>query len=212
MPDNPFCFDERAAGPGPAWCHRLLSWLRDRRLALLVAAGVFQAAVLAAMVAIHAAPLVLGETILLRVEPLDPRDLFRGDYVILAYGISRVPPQGIEGIPSSRQPQGGSNYNYPPREPEEQTVYVSLEPDADGTHWRGTRFSIQRPATGKYICGVYRREYYGPGRLCYGIETFYVSEGSGPKYEQAARTRQLTAEIALTSRGQAKLRGLRIEN
>ena len=51
------------------------------------------------MIAIHACPLVLGERILLKIQPVDPRDLFRGDFVILSYDISRIPEEGIEGIP-----------------------------------------------------------------------------------------------------------------
>jgi len=40
--------------------------------------------VLGGMIALHAAPLWFGETVLLKVEPVDPRGLMRGDYVILS--------------------------------------------------------------------------------------------------------------------------------
>jgi uncharacterized membrane-anchored protein len=208
MSRESFPFEECQSCVGPAWFDCASTWCRERRRALLLAAGVFQLAILAAMVTIHAAPLVVGETILLRVEPIDPRDLFRGDYMTLSYAISRVPPEGITGIPDARREP---NYSGPRREPEERTVYVSLEPDADGRHWHATRFSTQRPATGKFIRGIYRSNSYGPGRLDYGIEAFYVPEGTGGKYEDATRRWHLAAEIALAPWGQAKLRGLRIE-
>ena len=208
MSRESFQFENCRPCVGPAWYDRALTWCRDRRRALLIVTGVFQVTILAAMVAIHAAPLVVGETIVLRVEPVDPRDLFRGDYVTLAYAINRVPPEGITGIPEA---QKEPSYNGPRREPEEQTVYVSLEPEADGRHWHATRFSTQRPATGEFIRGVYRRYVWGPGRLYYGIEAFYVPEGTGRKYEEATRSRHLVAEIALAPWGQAKLRSLRIE-
>jgi uncharacterized membrane-anchored protein len=207
MSRESFPFEDCQPAVGPAWFDRIATWCRDRRRALLIAAGVFQFAILAAMVAIHAAPLVFGETIVLRVEPVDPRDLFRGDYVTLAYTISRVPPAGIAGIPDARTP----GYDRPRWEPEEQVIYASLEPEADGRHWHATKISTERPANGKFIRGVYRRYVYGPSRLYYGIETFYVPEGTGRKYEDAARGRHLVAEIALASWGQATLRGLRIE-
>ena len=70
--------------------------------------------------------------------------------------------------------------------------------------------SVHRPASGKFISGLYRCYPYGPGRLEFGIETFYVPEGTGHRYEDAARQWHLTAEIALAPWGQAKLRGLRI--
>lgn len=190
------------------WFDGLATWCGQRRRGLLCMAGVFQIAVLAAMTAIHATPYFVGETIRLQVEPVDPRDLFRGDYVILSYGINRVPPEGIEGIPDSKP--SDRNY-YRSQAPEEQTVYVRLEPDKDGKLWHSASVSTSRPTSGKYIRGVYRRYYYGPGTLCFGIEAYYVPEGKGRSYEDAARNHKLTAEIVLTSWGQAKLRGLEVE-
>ena len=73
---------------GPAWFNRVARWLRDRERAVLWTTIGFQFAVLAGMIALHAAPLMFGETIRLKVEPVDPRDVMRGDYVILSYDIS----------------------------------------------------------------------------------------------------------------------------
>jgi GDYXXLXY motif protein len=49
------------------------------------------------------------------------------------------------------------------------------------------------------------------GSLQFGIESYYVQEGIGRRYEQAIRDRHLSAELAVTSSGQAALRNLRIE-
>jgi GDYXXLXY motif protein len=38
-----------------------------------------------------------------------------------------------------------------------------------------------------------------------GIESYYVQEGTGHRYEQAIRDRKLSAELAVTSSGQAAL-------
>lgn len=208
MLNNAFQFEQPEPCRGPVWFDRLSTWCGVRRGELLWLAGAFQIAILAAMTAIHATPYVVGETICLRVEPVDPRDLLRGDYVILSYGISRVPPEGIEGIPDSKP---SNTQYYDSREFEEQTVYVRLEPDANGKCWHGTKVSVHEPASGKYIRGIYRRYNYGPGSVSYGIEAFYVPEGDGRRYEAAARSRNLIARIAVTSRGQAKLRGLDVE-
>lgn len=208
MSDNAFQFGESEPCRGPEWFDRLATWCGVRRWELLCMAGAFQIAVLAAMTAIHATPYVVGETICLRVKPVDPRDLFRGDYVILRYDINRVPPEGIEGIHDSKP---SDRYNYRSRAPEEQTVYVRLEPDADGKCWHGVGVSAHRPTSGKYIRGVYRRRHYGSSSLHFGIEAFYVPEGAGRDYEDAARKHSLTAQIVLTSWGQAKLRSLEIE-
>ncbi len=80
------------AWPGPAWVSGALTWVRDRaRPVLLVAAG-FHLLFLVGMIAAESTPLLFGETITLRVRPVDPRDLFRGDYVILNYDINQMQP------------------------------------------------------------------------------------------------------------------------
>ncbi|MCC7145395.1 MAG: GDYXXLXY domain-containing protein [Phycisphaeraceae bacterium] len=55
------------------------------------AGGVICLAILAVMLVIYAWPLWYGQEINIRVvRPVDPRDLFRGDYVILDYQMSRL--------------------------------------------------------------------------------------------------------------------------
>lgn len=73
-------------------------------LVFLGAVG-FQVIVLAAMIGLRLTPLLTGDTILVRVAPVDPRDLFRGDHVVLAYEFSRVPAatEGLPGSPWQRQ-------------------------------------------------------------------------------------------------------------
>ena len=79
------------------------------------------------------------------------------------------------------------------------TVYVTLVPEEDGQHWRAKTFSIERPTSGKFIRGTIG----GWRNIEYGIESFYVQEGQGMKYEQAARDRKLSAEVVVASDGQA---------
>jgi uncharacterized membrane-anchored protein len=69
-----------------------VGWLKARERGVLIAAAAFQVLFLVGMIAERAAPLRSGRTVLLRVVPVDPRDLLRGDYVTLSYEISRVPP------------------------------------------------------------------------------------------------------------------------
>ena len=140
-------------------------------------------------------PLLTGDTVLLRVVPVDPRDMFRGDYVTLSYDISRMPPGRIEGLPAKSSTAVG------------QTVYVTLVPEADGLHFRGAAVSAARPSSGKYIRGTVD----GWNRISFGIESYYVQEGRGHAYEAAVRQGRLSAEVAIAPDGQAALRGLRVE-
>ncbi len=52
---------------------------------------------LAGIVAYRQYWLATGERVLLRTEPVDPRDIFRGDYVRLGYGISTLDLDRLEG-------------------------------------------------------------------------------------------------------------------
>jgi uncharacterized membrane-anchored protein len=64
-----------------------------------------------------------------------------------------------------------------------------------------------KPARGPFLKGQLQRY----GSVKFGIEAYYVQEGTGRVYEHAIRDRKLSAELAVTSSGQAALRALRIE-
>jgi uncharacterized membrane-anchored protein len=162
-----------------------------------LAAGVaLQVLVLVGMVVLRLVPLMTGETVLLRVVPVDPRDLFRGDYVTLGYEFSRTPLERIDGLPGALLSQARGR-----------TVYVSLVQEEDGRHWRAERISVLRPQAGTFIRG----QIGAAGTLEFGIDAFYVQEGRGLDYENAVRDGRLAAEVAVTSSGWAALRALRIE-
>jgi uncharacterized membrane-anchored protein len=176
----------------------LMAWLKGHERLVLLAAVGFQVIVLIAMIGMRLTPLLTADTILVHVAPVDPRDLFRGDYVILSYEFSRV-PNTIEGLPGSHWQHGQEWLG--------RTVYVTLVPEPDGKHWRSEKFSIYQPSSGKYLRG----RIVAPGRLEFGIESYYLQEGKGYQYEEAILIGRLSAEIAVTADGQAALRGLRVE-
>ena len=66
--------------------------------AVILVAVLLQIAVLAAMITRNTVPYIGGQTVLLRVMPVDPRDLMRGDYVTLSYDISRMSPAMTRGM------------------------------------------------------------------------------------------------------------------
>jgi uncharacterized membrane-anchored protein len=184
----------------PGW-ERILAWLRAQERWVLLATVAFQVVVLCSMIASKAAILWSGDVVLLRVVPVDPRDMFRGDYVTLGYEIGRVPPQGVEGlsVPLTRatapQWQG-------------RQVYVTLAPESDGLHYQAGPVSTSSPPRGtRFIAG----KLGDGGRITFGIESYFVQEGKGKAYEAAIREHRLSAEVSLSASGQATLRGLRIE-
>ena len=183
----------------PSRTDGFLAWIKGHERLVLLAAAAFQVIFLVAMIGLHVTPLLAGDTIFVRVVPVDPRDLFRGDYVVLGYDFSRVPPARIDGLEESYGQQEQQWLGLP--------VYVTLVLEPDGKHWRAEKFSISEPTSGKYLRG----RITGPGRLEFGIEAYYLQEGQGATYEEAMRDHRLAAEIAVTADGHAALRGLRIE-
>jgi uncharacterized membrane-anchored protein len=176
-----------------------LGWIKARERRVLVITAVAQLLILLAMIGLRSLPLLTGQTVLVRVVPVDPRDLFRGDYVILSYDFSRVSPQEIEGLPETWR---GKRSQW-----EDRTIYVPLVQDADRVHWKAEKVTAVKPASGPFLKGQMGRY----GSLRFGIESYFVQEGTGRRYEQAIRDRKLSAELAVTSSGQAALRALRID-
>jgi uncharacterized membrane-anchored protein len=169
---------------------QLVSAVKGWEKGVLLAGISLQLVVLLGMTAWRSYALERGDVYYVRVQPVDPRDLFRGDYVILSYAFSRLPTE-LWGDP---QAQPG------------RTIYVELVPEGDGKHWHAGRFGFRPPPHGPYLRG----KIVGSGRIEYGIESFFVQEGKGRRYEEAARRGQLTAEIAVTPDGQAVLRNLHV--
>lgn len=158
---------------------------------LLIAGVAFQLLVLLAMVAIFARPHVDpgSRVVWLKVVPVDPRDLLRGDYVILSYDVSRA-----------------ASGRWGP-EPAGTTVYVALAPDPDGRHYHGDGVSEAPPNDGRPFL---RGTLSGRGLIEFGIESYYVQEGEGLAFEAAARERRLSAEVVIAPDGVAALKRLEV--
>lgn len=170
---------------------------RYERFILLTTVG-FQVLVLLVMSGLSLLPRLSGETILVRVAPVDPRDIFRGDYLLLSYNFSQA-FSGIEGLPGTYWEHEQAWLG--------RTVYVTLVQEPDGKHWRAEKFTIYQPREGRFLRG----RIASAGRLEFGIESYYLQEGTGHKFEEAIRQGRLSAEIVVSADGQAALRGLRIE-
>ncbi|GDY07212.1 hypothetical protein LBMAG52_06980 [Planctomycetia bacterium] len=66
---------------------------------------------------------------------------------------------------------------------------------------------MTRPTTGTYLRGQAGNDQ----RNEFGIGQFFLQEGKGKEYEQAVRECRLSAEIAITADGTAKLKRLVLE-
>lgn len=130
-------------------------------------------------------------TIHLRTVPVDPRDLLRGDFVILRYEISRV---NAEQNPF--QLTGGS-------------VYVVLRREGKFGSIVTIRSSASEAREALPPGGCILRAELRNGELTYDLERFYVAEGTG---RAAPPGGQLVAEVAVRSNGNALIKQLYDEN
>ena len=158
-----------------------------------------------------------GREIVLPVTPVDPRDLFRGDYVILGYAVAQVPgPAGESGkldpgpiVPGKATPAAALR----PRTP----LYATLEQQADGG-WQAVASSRTHPgsvATNQVVLQgrTNERPWSRPGtvQLRYGIESYFVPEGQGRELEKLVRDKKIAAVIAIDAKGRAAIKGLMVD-
>ena len=123
----------------PNWLDRIADRGGRRERTLLVAIVLGQLLVLVAIATLHAAPLVFGQTVVLDTLPVDPRDMFRGDYVTLRYAFSNA-AIGAVGAPSSAGSPPAFAWQ------EDQPAYVPLTHLADG-QWQAGPAQPTPPAT-----------------------------------------------------------------
>ncbi len=175
-------------------------WLNPLLAALLVA-GV-QTAALGYMIESRASILRSGRDVRLKTVPVDPRDLLRGDYVILSYDISRLQPELFKGDT--------------PKQSEEAEVYVRLERQLDG-FWAATEasFAPLSPAGDSVVLRSLPFTYYPSSALSsvnveYGIERFYVPEGEGRTLEEARNAEALSVNIRVDAKGKAQIREIAV--
>lgn len=123
-----------------------------------------------------------GTEIMLKVEPVDPRAFLQGDYVDLAYNISQYEPGFDEH--SGR-------------------VYVLLEKDEDGISQIKKVYDNMEEAR-EQLSGsdevILQGELNGD-RITYGIESFFIEEGTGEWAEENADY----AKVKVGSNGDAIL-------
>lgn len=176
------------------------SWRRSGLLIALVTVAL--TAVLGWMVWDRLALLRTGREVVLPVTPVDPRDLFRGDYVILGYDIAQVP------APAGGDAAALRNGQY---------LYVTLEQTGEGA-WKPITTTTIHPGAaagnrvvlrGRVDRQTWRQPRVGePVRMRYGIESFFVPENTGRDIEALVRDKKISARIAVDAKGRVAIKGL----
>ncbi|MBI2208258.1 GDYXXLXY domain-containing protein [Candidatus Woesearchaeota archaeon] len=125
-------------------------------------------------------PLLTGTTVILKTQPVDPFDIFRGQYMTINYEISNVElPEEIK---------------------EGDNVYVLLK-EGDDKIWHAERVSPNKPDNGVFIKGTARQSWRGL-TVEYGIEQYFFERNA------ELPLRDLDVKAKIGSSGQARIVGL----
>jgi len=170
----------------------------------LAAAFLLQTALLAWLIVDRALLLENGKEIRLAVVPVDPRDLLRGDYVVLRYDISRLTTDEVE---------GDNDFGY--YEP----IYVSLDETADG--WAAASIHRARPKAGIFLRGTVENSFSPETckitspceelQIVYDLEQFFVPEGRGRELETLRNDQRMSVDVAVADDGRAALKRLLVD-
>lgn len=129
-------------------------------------------------------PLWFGTPVILRTTPVDPRSLFRGNYVRLNYDISNI-DEGMTDDLFKHNEVG----------------YVTLK-EEDGV-FIATGLHKERPDSGVYIRGRIK-SLWGSYFMKYGIEAYFMPKEKALKAERCVR-QGASAEIYLLGSGKAAI-------
>ncbi|MEI9401171.1 GDYXXLXY domain-containing protein [Mesorhizobium argentiipisi] len=157
------------------------------------------------IIAGRAAILRNGKEVLLKVQPVDPRDLLRGDYISLNNNISRIPVKLIANVPQSKFSS------------DDTSIVVRLKKGADGYWQPAAAWFGQAPAPagpdeadigGRVAEGWDLRDPEATIAPDYGIDRFYLPEGEGMAIQDDMRVRPFGIKLALASDGTAQIKAL----
>lgn len=143
------------------------------------------------------------DVVTLKVKPVDPQDMFRGDYVVLNYDISRLETAALAG--DDDYVDGAA-------------VYVTLK--NQGGTW--TPIAVNRAMPNHDPGAVVLRGKVSSASaisptapptltVIYGIESFFVPQGQGQTIENARQKGGLDADIAVDAQGRGAVKALRRE-
>jgi len=147
----------------------------------------FQILILVGLMGFNEATLAFGKKVVLQTAPVDPRDIFRGDYVTLRYEISTL--SNMPGLQTVK---------------EGEKAYVRLEQRGD--IWEATEVSrVYRENWPVLISGEVTNIRDDRTIMEYGIESYFVPEGKGREIERAE---DIKVRVSIDRSGKAIIENL----
>ena len=156
-------------------------------------AMVLQTAVIFVIIIFKLSILTGGTEIMLRIAPVDPRDLLRGDYVTFRYDISSI----------------GSHYAKRQEIKNGDVVYIVL--GKSGKYWGLQRVEKDKP-TGNdlFIKGIVRQSTSLQFNVVYGIEEYFIPEGKGQNFR--FQNKEAAARVFVDENGNSLIKQIFIDD
>ena len=155
---------------------------------LFIAVLALQSAWMLGTAVVQERTLAQGDVILLETRPVDPRDLLRGDYVILTYKIGEAPGMGQFQPPLRSDLKPG------------QTVYLVLSKRGDfhEVEWASTE-PVKDVGAGRVVLKGKMGAAHWAG-IEFGLERYYVREKTGNPVGK------LTVQVAVSKAGKGVIK------
>lgn len=183
-------------------------WQRIPKAVLFGVAILIQCALLVLMVADRMQILQDGAEVTLQTQPVDPRDLLRGDYVVLRYDISQLPAGALAGQPTAER----NPVVFVKLAPNPNGLYEAVSVHAEAVPVKAPEVLIRgRLANYSASCGSPRRVFCDKLVVHYGLESYFVPEGEGRKLEQARNQQKLRVVAAVLPSGRAAIKRLLLD-
>jgi len=153
-----------------------------------------------------------GTEVILKTEPVDPRDIFRGDYVNLNYNITTLDLKTI--------PAEDTHFDYNDK------IYLALEvkdgygvpkkiyrnPPENELYIKGKVINVIHDWETDEASNMIEEEDIPELRVDYGIESYFVSEGKGLEIEsnQWTGNEKVDVKVVIDKYGNAVIKSLLI--
>lgn len=154
---------------------------------------------------------MFGKEVTLETMPIDPSDLFYGDYVILNVKINEVP---VKKLSEELQDKifSGSDMNVTDIG-KSITVYSTLEKKGDVYDVK--KVSLSKPKTGIYLKGK-TQSYYDSNnqstiQINYGLNRYYIEDNTGSNLESHSQTGNIQVLVNIVN-GYGIINDLLVEN
>lgn len=160
---------------------------------LFILIGIFWLIIIIGFIATKEFTLRTGKEVLLKTVPVDPRDLFRGDYVILRYEISRLDLNNIA-VDYTDFKMGDK-------------AYVTLKRE-NGYGIISRIFRNPPKNEDVFIKGIIKEVSGKRLSIEYGIESYFVPEGKGQEIERLREGKKLDVKVSIDRFGNAAIKSL----